>query len=495
MKSKIDLDGNSAARLQPIVKDLFYLGTSKYIALFFAVGRGLLIPKLLDPSGYGIWKAVSMIADFSRLPQLGTASSMFREIPMLKAKSKTKELNDVIDTAFTVNIASASIIAIGVFLSSFYFHDPRVVVALRIYALLIFLSEFFMFMKIMFSGFKEFVFLGKVNSFDAVLSLAFAVFMTWTYGLNGLIVGTIIELLIIICIFFGKIDRNPKFRINFKLWAYLIRIGFPLMLSGLLFQLLLSVDKIMVLAFLGSTTLGYYVIGLTLMNMVCQGFFAVGSVVSPRLMEEYGKKEQLGDVLSYVTTPILAMSYTAPLFLVGMYFLSDLIYFHYLPNYQLGYNSFRIILLAGYFVIIINGMNSFFTAIKKQAQIVYIQICAISVAFIANYIAIIIGGNIESVAVVTVSVMFIYAVAIINYAISHYMDSYMRRFMFLLKVLLPLIYSLVCLYVIELLLRKPDLTTSTVIQSFLYIILFVIVYTPVLILGYNIVRRNAVILY
>lgn len=473
-----------------IIRDISYSGLSRYFALFLGICRGFLVPKLLDPSGYGIWKGISIISDYSRLPQLGTTSALFREIPLLKSQNRSDELKDVVDTCYTVNTLNAAIVSVLVLLGSFFVSTQQESNALRLYSILILLSENFMFMKIYFSGHKEFVFLSKINATDAVVSLILVVGLSWFFGLNGLIIGIILEMLIILAMFYRELAVKPVFRIHFDVWPTLIRTGFPIMMTGILLQLLLSVDKIMVLTYFGAKHMGFYALGFTIMGMIYQAFSVVDSVISPHLIEKYGKTESIDSIEKYVSKPLIAAAFISPLLLFPLLFFSKLVYFKFLSDYLPGYESFRIMLMTGYFVILSNTLNSFFIAIKKQKQVVFIQLLAILLIVISNYMAIKLIHSLDSVAMSTAIVTALYAVTTIIYAKSHYFKDILSHMGFVGLILFPIAYSMVLYNAIVYCLSSLPLVASGVIEPFICTTGFVMLYLPAAFLGSRLVRIN-----
>ena len=465
------------------------MGTSRCFSILLGFCRGFIVPTLLGPSNYGVWKGISMIADFSRFPQLGISSSMLREVPILRAQEKQQELDTVFDTCFTINLLNGCFVSAIVLFASFFVHDKSIATPLRLYAALLFLSEAFLFMKIYFSALKEFIFLSKINTIDAIVGLAIVTVSTWYFGLNGLIVGISVEMLIILSLFYYKLERKPRLKIEFEICPRLIRIGLPLMLSGLLLQILLSVDKIIILKFFNRTQLGYYALGLTIIHMLYQLFSTINSVISPRLMEKFGEEGRMESIQNYLTKPMLAMAFLSPVFLVPMYFFSDSIYHQFFPKFSPGYNAFRILLLTAFFTIITIGLNSFFTAIKKQLRIVYLQVATILTAFVANYIAINLVYNITSVATATAIVMFLYSVIIISYALSHHFKKMRQIICFYLTLILPLAYSLLVIYLIERYFLDSHIIELSLTQSFYSVVIFIIIYTPVSLVGSKLVLK------
>lgn len=472
------------SELSLFLRDFLFLGSSRYFAVFLGMIRGLVLPKLLTPYTYGIWKALAIITDFSRLPQIGVTSALFREVPMLNARNDMDQLATTSVTVFYVNIANALFVASLVFLASFFVSDPTVALAMKLFTSFVILNELFMFMKIYFSSLKQFTFIAQINSIDAVLSLLLVLFLTYAFGLNGLIIGSSLELGIILCIFFTKFRVNPLTHPQFGILPRLVRIGFPVMISGLLMQLLTSIDKIVIISFLGETELGYYALGLTLLLMINQGLYTISSVLSPRIIERYEQAKDIQALKNYVTRPTLAAFYFTPVIYAFMYYVSSFIYNSVLPEYAPGLASFRILLVSGYFLLPSNILISFFLALGKQARVAYIQGGVVLFAVAANLLAINLLGGVLSVAIATAVVMFVYSQTIVNYTMSHYFGNSLRKYLaYQIVLLMPCIYAVLTGLLLQRYLPPIWSHPHPLWNDLVQYLFFLLLYAPVLIVG------------
>ena len=475
-----------------LLKDVALMGSSRYFALLLGSVRGLILPVLLGPTSYGIWKSLSIIADFSRLPQCGTSSAMFRQLPLLMGRNADQEMEETVETAFTVNWANAVLVGLGVFGFSFVVEDESLVAPLRLYAALIFLNEIFMFMKIYFSSTKEFAFLSQINSISAVASFAIVLGMTLAYGLTGLLIGSAAELFMVVLLFMRRFKHKIRFRVNLTLLRDMVKVGAPLMFSALMMQLLTSVDKLVILKYLGKTAVGYYSLGLTILTMASQGLYAITTVVSPRLIEVYGKNENIHDIYSYTSKTFFTMACLSPVLFVLLYFSGEVLYGEFFPKYLEGYASFQILLLATYFIVTSNVLTSFFVAIQKQHVVVVMQGGMILLAFVGNYVAIKLFGTLAAVASATVLVMLLYSVLVICFAMSHYYKGRLSSYLlFFVEMFAPLLYSLLLVYLLEFALGGLAHIDNHYLKSAGGYTLFMMAYLPVLYWGYKKIARPA----
>ena len=132
---------------ETIFKETMSMGGARYFSLILGGFRGIILPKLLDPSIYGIWKGLNIICNFARFPQLGVASALLRQVPILRSQKKDELLKKSVEIAFSVNVINGLFVALIVFLVSFFIHDKTISLSMRLFTIMILLNELFMFSK------------------------------------------------------------------------------------------------------------------------------------------------------------------------------------------------------------------------------------------------------------------------------------------------------------------------------------------------------------
>jgi O-antigen/teichoic acid export membrane protein len=105
---------------------------------------------------------------------------------------------------------------------------------------------------------------------------------------------------------------------NWRDWAHLLVIGFPIFLVGELSQFWLTLEGTFVFDILGRRDMGYYamvvVVGTTLEMLP----LAVSQVIYPRMAEQYGRTHRASTILRMAVKPMLAtFAGMVPLVVVG----------------------------------------------------------------------------------------------------------------------------------------------------------------------------------
>ncbi len=477
------LDPEAGSERRALFKDLAMLSTGKYISFLVMLVRGFVIPKLLDPTLFGVWRSLLIITDFSRVGHLGTISALTREVPFHLGKSDTKSLARIRNVGFTSSVLSAGLISSGILASSFFVSSPLIALCLRWFAALVLVQQVILFADTYLSGCKEFGFLSRINIFRSIATAVFSIGLAWRYGLSGLIWGTVLTTALILFLFMKKLKFAVRFEFPWSTVVQLVKIGFPLLSTGILYNVLNSIDKLMVIRWLGTTEMGYYALGLTIVSFVFQLAYTFSQVVSPRLIERYSHKEQVDDVRAYVMKPLLGLGFGMPVILGGCYFASGFLYSVYLPDYFPGLTSLRVLLMGMYFGTLWVCLISFFLSLKKQAKIIPVYIAAIVVNAVLNYGFIHAGYGITGVAVGTSLANCFFSVVLIGYAVSHFYKRWSEYVRLFVQLLLPFLFGIFLVLLIQsnakLLLKNPGGLVEVAIQF----IVFSVLYAPMLLWG------------
>ncbi len=185
---------------------------------------------------------------------------------------------------------------------------------------LLYFQHIYAFMELYLFGQKEFAYQSRVNAWMNVLEAILAVTLTYVFGLPGLVIGTAASYSIAVLAQLRHIGFAVGLRWRWPIFRELVVVGFPSHLNGLLYNIFLSIDRWLILTFLGLTSLGYYALGMTINQYLFQFSYAFGNVLSPHLVERYSERERVEDLRSMVEVPLTVISRVSPAALGLVYF-------------------------------------------------------------------------------------------------------------------------------------------------------------------------------
>ena len=178
-----------------IARDFVYMSFARTMSLVVSFVRSLIIPGLLGPLSYGIWKSLGLIQSYAQFGDIGARAALKREIPYYTSKGDTARLAAVQDVAFTVNNISVLAAALSTMVASFLIEDRAMAAAMLVFLPLLYVTHMNSFMEQYLYGRKEFAWMSRLNMWAGVLEAILAIAMTWALGLSGLalqglIIGT-----------------------------------------------------------------------------------------------------------------------------------------------------------------------------------------------------------------------------------------------------------------------------------------------------------------
>src|SRR5690606_15364378 len=119
------------------------------------------------------------------------------------------------------------------------------------------------YIEMYYKSIQDFKSVSKLITIKGVAQSVFSIAFIVLYGFSGLFLGMISALLIEIIIG-RKAFRKTKLTLNFKVQVYvpLIKVGFPILMVGLIWSILTMTDKLILTLMMDSTALGNYSVAL-----------------------------------------------------------------------------------------------------------------------------------------------------------------------------------------------------------------------------------------
>ncbi len=256
----------------------------------------LYMARTLGPQLFGSLQGFKLAHTLSGVFALGSAFGLSILLPKARGESDTQGAKTLVSTAFFSEVVTKTLFAIlFVFVGVSYFSTSSwhglAYVATGVTMVLVPMQGILVRIKSAYEEVGELAAIGILQSVSAflVIVLGLTFFGPFTYWIS-IWVGVVLTLP------FLGIRRVASFsNVSGKRWKELIYVGFPIYVTGELFGLYRSVDRVFILAFLGVKPLAFYSLANTLLTAaqsVTFGFLATWGIRGARLLAE-GKKEQV----------------------------------------------------------------------------------------------------------------------------------------------------------------------------------------------------------
>jgi O-antigen/teichoic acid export membrane protein len=349
------------------------------------------------------------------LVTLGVPSGMNREVPMLKGKGRedlahlaanvalwfvlvTSLIGAfatvlILSSGLITKVSTSSLVAMGgLFLtwSVYQYFQMRLRSTIRFRQMTI--------QQFVFAGLLPLVVLPMTNSFKLIGFISGQAFVAFLA-------------ILVIC-------RISTFQIEFQFdWSILrrlITIGFPIMSAGLLFALLTSIDRWVILRYNGVEALGQYTLAILSVSILSLLPAVISQQLYPRMAFLYGSTGEKRSLLPIVLRQSLASTgVTLPL-IAAAFLLMPFLVETFLPDYAAGIRAARIVLVGLAFLPLAGGFGNYLNTVGRQ--VIYLAI--ISAAILLNLVLDIIfvknGMGINGAAMGAAITYFIYSLVLIT---------------------------------------------------------------------------------
>jgi O-antigen/teichoic acid export membrane protein len=295
--------------------------------------------------------------------------------------------------------------------------------------------------------------LSKLQVILAMLStVSIILFVVWLGFVGRVIAAVLSQLTVLVYVIsLGRWEWDGVFRLNLQVIWQLVKVGVPITISSVVIGLLTTIDRLIVIRYLGETQLGYFGLALLLTSIVSLIPGMASQVLYPRITYRYGESgNNIYALQDYVLTPPVLLSCLLPVLVGPLYLMFPIVIETFLPVYAPGILTSRIMLLGIFFFSIVGVTDYFLVTIGKLKQYVLLGVLALALNIALDLLFIRMGLGIEGVALGgTLITYFCYAVATIGYALSHYTNSVGDWIRFFAKLFIPFGYMLVLLFGVE----------------------------------------------
>jgi len=434
-----------------ILRDISHMVTATYLSKFLFLIRAFIVARLLGPSLFGIWKALQVIQIYSGHSHLGTLSAMNREIPFFVGKGNKEKVGEIRDIVFGTSFFVSLFVAVVILFVTFFIRDayPKMVIfGLVAISFLVVFYQVHLFFNVFMSSQKKFRLRSRATFIYALIDFVLVISLVYFYQLYGFFLGMILSYFLILIYIKRQLNYNFVVKFDLKENIRLIKIGAPIIMIGFLSGLLLTIDRMVITFFLGTTFLGFYSLALMMVEFIKQIPLTIAQVLSPNLYHRFGEKENIKSIKQYVMKPMFLFAYTMPCFLLFISIITPLLVKLILPDYIKGVVVAQILILIMYFHSLNPLGGSFFVALNKQHKLIPIFIFSILLSIILNIIFVKMGYGINGVAVATALTYFIHSTIILVYTIKHFIKGVMSYLNLFCEVYLPFIFNILVVFIL-----------------------------------------------
>lgn len=462
-----------------IIEDSTKYTIGTIVAQIIGIFTSVLTRRYLTPEMMGIWASLLLILSYASFAHLGLFTAAEIRIPYLKGRNEFDHAQRVRNTAFTFSAAVSSLILVVLFIASFVLKNRLsnpIILGIRMMTFIIMATLFYNLYIGLLRGDKNFSLLSKSTVFNSLATLLFVSTLAYFLKLKGLYFATLIATATSVLYIVLNTRYTLKLYFNLGDIFSLAKVGLPLIVAGLIYTVLLSIDKIMIIKMIGMKELGFYSIAILALTYTHAFPKVFGIVITPNMQEEFGRTNSRQHIMGLVKQPSIIMAYIFPILLAAAYFVVPLLVYYVMPKYVLGIESMKILLAGCFFLSLVPLAQNFVIAINKQIILLPLTAFAVGLGIGINYIMIKLNYGINGVALGTSVTYFVYFLITFIYTLKH-CDKWQQTFLFFAKIITPFTYALFIILFLGYFFPAGSSINKTLLQASI----FYLAYFPMLI--------------
>ncbi len=440
-----------------IFKDSVFLNLATLVGQVFKVLQGFLILKFLDPAAYGIWLSLEILIKYSAYSHLGLEYGLNNRLPYYAGKQKGELVQEMKDTSYITWTALASLFTVAILIFTFTGSTVSSIYkwGLVVIALLVLSEQQITFLsRLMTAGKKDFSTFSRLQVLKTIITFCLIIPLAYFFDVGGLMAGTLLTSIIMAMVWWKTSDYSFLKRTSKPALKELFQIGFPILLTALGALLIETVDRLLILNWLGAEQLGYY--GVTVLGgSFMYGFLAqAGTTMIPHIIEDLSRSEDdFHSLKKYLIKPTFVFATASVLVILTLLFVIPVIVTYWVPKYLPGLPAFYFFIPGYFFLSIIltagNIMQTILVQRKRLRLLVYIQMGAVIVEILFGLLFIFNGFGIAGVALSSTLAYAFYGIIVLALAAFHVLQTGKEKLSFLVEVFCLFMSGLILFFVIK----------------------------------------------
>lgn len=375
----------------------------------------------IEPLEYGIYSTCLLLQTYMTYVQLGSLNAFNRDYPQLIGAGDLKKAKSYRDTTFSFLLIAFGIVILvitAILMTVRGEQDTRYIYGMILCAISTGFTVIENFLASRVRIDRSF----KYTSFVTVaelISVIIGFFLVLKIGYYGLYIVTIGSMVIGIFLYYKRGIADITVKIDRILLKTILYSGIPLLINNLIWTIVDSIDKFVILGFINTEALGLYSIAqmtFSYMVMIPNAISQLFYVKMGKIYGATGSKDELNRAaVKYTLILAIIMSFIV----ICAYFLMEPLVLWIMPKYSGGVRAAQILMLglAIYSPTMVNG--NILTILKKNSALLRgsIYLCILNV-FCSVGLVLLRGPNIENVALGTV-ISYLIRTAILVYQLKH----------------------------------------------------------------------------
>ena len=356
-------------RLPRILRDVSVLAGGGYVSTALQLLRGLVLARLLGPSGLGTVSLVGMVLAYSVFADFGIAEAVGREIPVSIGGTRYDEALVWKWYAIAAKLLAGVIVGLGLVAYVLIRWDELaadVRFGLLTAAVVVSIQGVTTAQQITFQAYQKFAQAAALAVVLAAANLTTVFLLVPLWGVKGAFAGLAAAYGIALAL--GCLLRGwPKYaRMDVHRLRHLLIVGLPLVALMFMGFTLVSLDQLMIVTLLNTVALGIYALVLYTGSALSLLPAAVAGTVGPRLLKRYGQLSTVDSIRLLTWIPVDAMAAVMPLMCVAAWITVPAVIVWLLPAFSAAIGPVRVYSVGSAFLGINLAASTTLLALNKH---------------------------------------------------------------------------------------------------------------------------------
>ena len=281
----------------PLFREFLGFGSATIAMQGSRVLSDLAVAAILGPSIWGSWYLLNLVVAYGALTQLGALNGMNREVPSALGRDRSDEADSIRRVALGVVLVATSAASAAFLLAAAFVPLGVALSDLLLVLILLAAHQLFGYAVTSLKATTRFMTVARLQLALAVLYPAFGIAGALLGGLVGFIAGQVLAYGAVAALSSRSREVIVRPRFDRARTRSLIAIGFPIMLVGVVNTLFMTVDRWIVVSFLGTEALGHYSLAILTLGAVGLLPQVIGQQVYPRMAFAWSARRDTNELL------------------------------------------------------------------------------------------------------------------------------------------------------------------------------------------------------
>lgn len=405
--------------------------------LLMQILKGLILPKLLGATLYGVYTSLTLIFRYGQFSDFGITQLVSKKIPLLYLKKKSKTMSFYEGIAFTWVLITSCLYFVFYFVFREQFYGSEFYWFYRFAIPIAFLIVTFSKLRLLFGSIlvakRNYLVSSKGGIIYQSVSFALFVVLVYFYGIWGTVFSLLIAEIISVVYFYNYLAvPNIIIVTSFSRFKKLSSDSTKLFSVNILEVVISTLDQIFILYFFIKSDLGVYGIGLFLGQFLLIFSGILITYFNPIIQSNASFLKRnaiaiLGMNIVFAWVIMFLFSFIVPAIFIILKF--------YLPDFQEGIKFYYLMVLFGVFRGAFLIYQRLFVALDKELDIIYVYFISILIGIVLNFVSIYLGLGILGIAGSSILVFFISFLRLVfdKHLFKYYPDGLLKMYLLILS--------------------------------------------------------------